>query len=96
MYKQRILNEARVLLNLLNELGKSDNTRGLLSILSLFRQVSDKFNNTGALMIDSTYHLTLKLLKIGIFGMKTSRFCRIFRKGIMGVITSPFQICKPL
>ena len=39
---------AHVLLNLLNELRKRDKMRGLLSILSLFRNELDKFNNTGA------------------------------------------------
>ena len=39
---------AHVLLNLLNELGKSDKMQGLLSILSLFCNEFDKFNNTGA------------------------------------------------
>ena len=34
---------AHVLFNLLNELGKRDKMRGLLSILSLFR---NKFNNS--------------------------------------------------
>ena len=37
---------AHVLLNLLNNLEKSDKTRGLLSILSLFRNKFIKFNNT--------------------------------------------------
>ena len=35
-----------VLLNLLNEFGKSDKIRGLSSILSLFRNEFNKFNNT--------------------------------------------------
>ena len=39
---------AHVLLDLLNKLGKSDKMRGLLSILSLFRNEFDKFNNTEA------------------------------------------------
>ena len=39
---------AHVLLNLLNELGKSDKMRGLPSILLLFRKEFNKFNNTGA------------------------------------------------
>ena len=39
---------AHVLLNLLNELRKSDKMRGLLSILSLFRNEVNKFNNEGA------------------------------------------------
>ena len=52
-----------VLLNLLNELGKRDRMRGLPSILSLFRNEYNKFNNTGARMLDSIYHLTLKISK---------------------------------
>ena len=39
---------AHVLLDLLNELGKRDEMRGLPSILSLFRNEFDNFNNTGA------------------------------------------------
>ena len=50
---------AHVLLNLLNELGKRDKMRGLLSILSLFRNKFNKFNNTRARMLDSFYHMTL-------------------------------------
>ena len=46
----------QVLLNLLNELGKSDEMRGLLSNLSLFRNEFNKFNNTGARLLDSIYH----------------------------------------
>ena len=53
---------AHVLLNLLNELGKRDKMRGLPSILSLFRNDFDKFDNTGARMSDSIYHTTLTLL----------------------------------
>ena len=39
---------AHILLNLFNDLGKSDKKRGLQSILSLFRNEFNKFNNTGA------------------------------------------------
>ena len=53
---------AHVLLNLLNELGKSDIFRGLPSILSLFHNEFNKFNNTRARMLDSIYHITLSLL----------------------------------
>ena len=49
---------AHVLLNLLNELGKSDKMRGLSSILSLFRSEFNEFNNTRARMLDSIYHMT--------------------------------------
>ena len=65
---------AHVLLNLLNELRKSDKIRGLQSILSLFPNKFNKFNNTAAGMLDSIYHMTLKFLKKGIFDVKTSIF----------------------
>ena len=52
---------AHVLFNLLNEL-KRNIMRGLPSILSLFCNGFNKFNNTGARMLDSFYHLTLRLL----------------------------------
>ena len=52
---------AHVLLNLLNELGKRDKMRGLPSILSLFRNEFNKFNNTRAQMLDSIYHMTNSL-----------------------------------
>ena len=44
---------AHVLLNLLNELGKRDKMQGLLSILTLFRNKFNKFNNTRARTLDS-------------------------------------------
>ena len=49
---------ARVLLNLLNELGKRDKMRGLPSILSLFPNSFNKFNYTRARMVDSIYRMT--------------------------------------
>ena len=55
---------AHVLLNLLNELGKRDKMRGLPSILSLFRNEFNKFNNTRARIVDSIYHMTLRLFDI--------------------------------
>ena len=48
---------ANVLLNLLNELEKRDEMRGLPNILSLFPNEFDKFNNTRARMLDSFYHM---------------------------------------
>ena len=53
---------AHVLLNLLNELGKRDKMRGLSSILSLFRNELNKFNNIRARMLDSIYHMILSIL----------------------------------
>ena len=61
---------AHVLLNLLNELGKRDKMRGLPSILSLFRNEFNKFNNTRARMLDSIYQMTLSLLWNLIFAVK--------------------------
>ena len=53
---------AHVLLNFLNELGRRDKIRGLSSILSLFCNELNKFNNTRAQMLDSIYHMKLRLL----------------------------------
>ena len=53
---------ARVLLNLLNALRKSDKMRVLPSIKFLFPNEFEKFKNTGARkMLGSVYHMTLKL-----------------------------------
>ena len=52
---------AHVLMNLFNELRKRDKMRGLVSILSLFHNKFNKFNNTRARMLASIYHMTLKL-----------------------------------
>ena len=51
-----------VLLNLLNKLRKSNKMLGKPCILSLFLNFFKKFNNTGARMLDSFYHMTLRLL----------------------------------
>ena len=53
---------ALVLLNLLNEFGKRDQMRGLPTFLSLFRNEFNQLNNTKTRMIDSIYHMTLRLL----------------------------------
>ena len=45
------------LLNLLNKSGKDIKMRALPSILSLFRNEFNKFNNTRARMLDSIYHM---------------------------------------
>ena len=71
---------AHVLLNLLNELGKRDQMRGLPSILSLFRNEFNKFNNTRAQMLDSIYQMTNNL---------KSHF---WRKNIM-ILSSYMQHC---
>ena len=48
---------AHVLLILLNKLGKC---LGKPRILSVFRNELNKFNNTGAQMLDSIYHMILR------------------------------------
>ena len=48
---------AHVLFNLLKDFEKRDKMRGLSSILSLFRKEFNKFNNTGARMLDF-FHMT--------------------------------------
>ena len=55
---------AHVLLKLLDKLGKSDEKRDLQGILSLSRSEFNNFNNTGARILDSIYHMASKLLKI--------------------------------
>ena len=52
---------APVLLNLLNHLGKRDKIRGLPSFSSLFCNKFNKFCNTWAQILDSIYHMTIKL-----------------------------------
>ena len=66
---------AHVLLNLLNELRKRDKMQVLPSILSLFNDMFNKFNNTKARMLDSIYHMTLKLVWSNIFGVKMLGVC---------------------
>ena len=60
--KQRICISAHVLLNLLSELGKRDKMRGLSSILILFRNAFNEFNSTRARMLDSIYHVILRII----------------------------------
>ena len=52
---------AHVLLNLFNELGKTDEMGGMPSFLSLFPNEFNKLDNTRAQMVDSIYHRTLRL-----------------------------------
>ena len=80
---------AHVLLNLLNELRKRDKMRVLPSILSLLRNEFNRLNNTGAGMLDSIYHMTLRLLWNLISGVKTLNSCQYVRNVVMEVITFP-------
>ena len=67
---------AHVLLNLLKELGEKIRCEALPSILSVFLSVPNEFNefnNTGARMQDSSYHMTLKSHFISKLCIKTLR-----------------------
>ena len=66
---------AYVLLNLLNKLGKMIRCEALPSILPVFSNEFNKFNNTGAhLMQDSIYHMSLKSHFISNFALKRHNF----------------------
>ena len=54
---------AHVLLNLLNKLGKRDNMGGLAS----FHNKLNKFNNTGAQMLDYIYQRPINCFEITFF-----------------------------
>ena len=75
---------AHVLLNLLNELGESDKMRGLPSILSLFRNEFNKFNNTRARMLDD-----IKIALKSHFCRKSVIILSLCRNVVMDVITFP-------
>ena len=61
--------------------------RGFPSILSLFRNKFNKFNNTRARMLDSIYHMTLRILRNLISGVETLQFCHYVRNLVMDFIT---------
>ena len=52
--------------------------RGLPSILSLFRNVFNKFNKTGARMLDSIYHMILKHFEISFLAYKRYNFVKMY------------------
>ena len=60
-------------------------THVLLNLLNELRK-RDKMRG---LMLDSIYHMTLKLLKNHIFGLKMSKFGHLLRNVIMDIILFP-------
>ena len=52
--------------------------RDLPSFLSLFRSEFNKFNKTGARMLDSIYHMTLKILKIAFWASICLAFAIVY------------------
>ena len=81
---------AHVLLNLLNELGKRDQMRGLPSFLSLFCNEFNEFNNTRARMLDSIYHMTNTLKSH--FWHKNVIILSLCTHVVMDVITFPVNL----
>ena len=84
---------AHFLLNLLNELRKSDKMRDLSSILSLFPMSLINSIQYKSTMLDSIYHMTLKLIENRFLAFQTSKFCHLLRNIMMDVITSRYEIC---
>ena len=70
---------ARVLLNLLNELRKMDKTRGLPSILTLFRNKFNKFNNMQYRSTNVRFYLSydIKTILKSHVDVKTLGFCHM-------------------
>ena len=64
--------------------------RGFSSILSLFRNEFNKFNNTRARMLDSLYHMTNTLKSH--FVRKTLYFCHYVRNVVMDVMMFPVNL----
>ena len=65
--------------------------RGLPSILSLFRNEFNKFNNTRARMLDPIYHMNMTKITLKSHFWRTKiRFCHYVRNVVMDVmITFP-------
>ena len=61
-------------------------------ILSLFPDSFNKFNKTRARMLDSIYHMTLRLHLNLISVVKTLFFCHYVRIVVMEVITFPVNL----
>ena len=76
-----------VLLNFFNELGKRDKMGCLPSILPLFHNKFNKFNNTRARVLDSIYHMTISLKSH--FWRKNVIICHYVCNVVMDVITFP-------
>ena len=70
--------------------------QGLLSILSLLRNDFNKFNNTGARMLDWIFHRKLKLFTNIIFGKKTLRFCHLLLTVVIDALLHNLQTTNGL
>ena len=77
---------AHVVLGLFNKLRKSDKKRGLPSILSLFRDEFKQFNNARVRMLDSIYHMSLKLFKNRILIAKNVKILPLKRSNYVTLL----------
>ena len=69
---------AQALLHLLNKLGKAIKCKACRAFYRFFRNEINKFNNTGAQMLYSTYHMTFKLLNTRILALNCQYFAIFF------------------
>ena len=66
--------------------------RGLPGILSLFRNLFNKFNNTSARMLDSAYHNDIKNTLKSHFWHKNVIILSYVRNVVIDVITFPINL----
>ena len=85
----------RVLLHLLNELGERDKMRGLPSILSHFLNEFNKFNKTGARLLNYIYQMTKSYFK-SHFWRTNAKILSYKRRSILWALRNVFKIFKPL
>ena len=64
------------------------------SILSLFRNRFNKFNYTGARMLDPIHHMTLKLFCNRVFRVESSIVYQIYSTLIWASFHNVTKICK--
>ena len=93
--KKRILQECSCFIEFMRVRGKR-NCQGLPSILWHFRNEFNKFNNTGARMLVSIYHMTLKSRKKLHFWHEMSRFLPSFTYCYHGRHYVTLLKCRPL
>ena len=67
--------------------------QGLSSILSLFCNEFDKFNKTGAQMLESIYHMSFRLFCNHVFSVKKCKdFARYMQRYWRHFITVPKSV----
>ena len=87
---------AHVLLNLLNKLGKREKCEACRAFYLFFCNEFIKFNNTRARMLDSIYHMTLRLLLTLISRVKNVIILSLCMQRCYGhhIISQPLVVCR--